>query len=137
VAAATNPELAKQLVASLRESGVDAVADLLDDGIRMEMPFAPQGTPSSVVGKAAVMEALTFIPRYFARFRISAHECYECKARDTVILECTSFGIYRAPQAPEYQNRYVLLLTFAGGRVTRWREFFNPYPVLASAPYLG
>ena len=137
MATATNPELAKRLVASLRESGVDAVADLLDDGIRMEMPFAPQGTPSSVVGKTAVMEALAFIPRYFARFRISAHECYECEARDTVILECTSFGLYKSPEAPEYQNRYVILLTFAGGRVTRWREFFNPYPVLASAPYLG
>ena len=135
--AATNPELAKQLVAGLRESGVDALADLLDDGIRMEMPFAPEGTPSSVVGKAAVMAALAYIPRHFARFRINAHECYECKARDTVILECTSFGIYKSPQAPEYQNRYVILLTFSGGRVTRWREFFNPYPVLASAPYLG
>jgi len=137
VTTAANPDLAKRLLANLRESGVDGVAELLDENVRMELPFAPQGTPSAVVGKTAVMEALAFIPRYFSRFRISAHECYECKARSTVILECTSLGIYKSPNAPEYQNRYVVLLTFADGRVTRWREFFNPYPVLLSAPYLS
>ena len=55
---ATNTDLAKRLLGSLRESGVDGVAELLDESIRMEMPFAPQGTPPAVVGKTAVMEAL-------------------------------------------------------------------------------
>jgi len=137
VTSATTPDLAKRLLANLRESGVDGVAELLDESIRMEMPFAPQGTPSAVVGKTAVMEALDFIPRHFSRFRFSVHECYECKARSTVILECTSLGIYKSSSAPEYQNRYVVLLEFADGRVTRWREFFNPYPVVLSAPYLS
>lgn len=132
----TNPDRAKRLLAGLRESGIDGVAELLDERVQMEMPFAPKGTPATVAGKASVLEALSFIPQHFSRFRINPHECYECKARSTVILECTSIGIYKSPGAPAYQNRYVMLFTFENGLVTRWREFFNPYPVLWSVPHL-
>lgn len=131
-----NVELAKRLLANLRETGVEEVAALLDDHVRMELPFAPDGTPSLVVGRAAVLEALRFIPQHFARFRINPHECYECAARETVILECTSLGLYRAADAPAYQNRYVMLFAFRKGRVTQWREFFNPYPVIWSVAQL-
>ena len=136
VAADTNVDRARRILAMLREGGVEDVAELLDERVRMEMPFAPQGTPSLVEGRTAVMEALRFVPKHFTRFRINPHECYVCEARGTVILECTSIGIHRSPDAPAYQNRYVMLFTFENGRLTRWREFFNPYPVLWSAPYL-
>jgi ketosteroid isomerase-like protein len=132
----SNADLARRLVASLRESGVDGVAGLLDEQVRMVLPFAPEGTPREVNGKAAVLEALRFVPTHFARFRMIAHECYECRDRGTVILECTSLGLYRSPEAPAYQNRYVILFTFRNGLVTQWCEYFNPYPVLWSAAYL-
>jgi ketosteroid isomerase-like protein len=133
VAYESNVELAKRLIASIRENSIDGVADLLDENVRMELPFAPEGMPPVVVGRAAVLESLRLVPQYFSRFRIHSHECYECTTRQTVILECTGLGLFRSPEIPPYQNRYVMLFTFRDGLVTQWREFFNPYPVMALA----
>jgi ketosteroid isomerase-like protein len=130
---ATNVELAKRLVAAVREGSIEGVADLLDETVRMELPFAPEGMPPVVVGRPAVLETLRLVPQYFARFRIVPHECYECEERQTVILECTGLGLFKSAAIPAYQNRYVMLFTFRDGRVTAWREFFNPYPVMALA----
>lgn len=129
----SNVERAKRLVSSIRENGIEGVADLLDEDVHMQLPYAPEGMPQAVRGKAAVLETLRLVPRYFSRFRINPHECYECTSRQTVILECTGLGLFRTPGIPPYQNRYVMLFTFRDGLVTQWREFFNPYPVMALA----
>jgi len=42
-----------------------------------------------------------------------------------VIVEGRSRGTYRSGR-PDYVNHYLFVLSFRNGKLTRWREFFNP-----------
>jgi 2Fe-2S ferredoxin len=120
----------KATAGQLEESGIDGVAELLDERVEWSCRSRRRGACD---GRAKHRLKLSFIPKHFSRFRINPHECYECKARGTVILECTSIRIFKSTDAPPYQNlRHAV--QFENGLVTRWREFFNPYPVLWSVP---
>jgi uncharacterized protein len=121
--------LATALLSNLRDRDLRKVEQLLDEEVVMELPYAPSGVPARLEGRAAVMASLGYIETHFKYFRVLPHALYECKARETAIVEATSIG-QPLDAAPVYQNRYVFVFTFHRGRVVRWKEFFNPYPVI-------
>jgi ketosteroid isomerase-like protein len=123
--------LAAQLLSNIRDGSWPKLDELLDEHVVMELPYAPQGVPKRLEGRAQVMASLAYIGTRFKYFRVQPHALYECRDLHTVIVEATSVGQPLTP-APIYQNRYVFVFTFRDGRVVYWKEFFDPYPVIWS-----
>ena len=119
-----NVEIAKAVLSRISAGQILEVGELLLPEATMELPFAPAGVPGVTEGAESIIAALQYVPREFSRFAFHAHECYETKAGDTVILEATSIGTGRSSGL--YQNRYIFVFTFKNGKIFFWKEFFDP-----------
>jgi uncharacterized protein len=127
---------AREVLSLMRESGVERVEGLLDEGILLELPFAPPGMPNRIEGRTAVMAFFKGIATIFSAFRIIAGDIYDCRPRNAVIIEATGIGEFRNSQRV-YQNRYVFVFVFNNGLVSAWKEFFNPYALTESGSESG
>jgi ketosteroid isomerase-like protein len=96
---------------------------LLADDAVVEWPFAGRNIATFRGGDTAIK---MFSPiNIFARFELTLTDIHEMPEAGTVVLEGHSHGVF-ADSRPDYVNRYVFILNIAGGKVTRWREYFNP-----------
>jgi ketosteroid isomerase-like protein len=96
---------------------------LLANDAVVEWPFAGRKIVTFHGGDTAIK---MFSPiQVFAKFDLIITDIHELPEAGTVVLEAHSHGIF-ADGRPDYVNRYVFILSVAGGRVTRWREYFNP-----------
>jgi ketosteroid isomerase-like protein len=97
--------------------------EILADDIVVEWPFAGRDILTYHGGETAIQ---MFSPiNIFESFQLSITDIHELPAGDTVILQGHSHGVF-ADSRPDYVNRYVFILTIAQGKITRWREYFNP-----------
>ena len=96
---------------------------LLADEAVVEWPFAGRRMATFSGGDAAIK---MFSPiQVFTSFELTITDIHELPEVGTVVLEGHSHGIF-ADERPDYVNRYVFILTITTGKVTRWREYFNP-----------
>jgi len=97
-------------------------ARLADDAV-VEWPFAGRNTATYRGGDTAIkiFSALNI----FESFSLEITDIHELPDGATVILEGQSHGIF-AESRPDYVNKYVFIFTIHGGKITRWREYFNP-----------
>ncbi len=122
---------AKQLALAKDLTGF---ADLFaDDGVH-ELPFAPPGVPRRIQGRDALRE-------YFGA--ISSTPLTHDEFRDLTVYETTDPGVIVAEydahgrvtdSGREYLVRYIQVIRVREGRITLWRDYWNP---LASAELLG
>jgi ketosteroid isomerase-like protein len=96
---------------------------LLADDTVVEWPFAGRKIATFHGGDTAIK---MFSPiQVFASFELNITDIHELPEAGTVVLEGHSHGSF-GDGRPDYVNRYVFILRIAGGKVTRWREYFNP-----------
>jgi ketosteroid isomerase-like protein len=104
-------------------SGEQVAALFAEDG-RQVMPFAPQGFPTLLEGRAAIARQYGGLPAAFTSMRFPG----------LVIRDLASprefFATYRGDIAlragGKYDNDYAGYFVVREGRIAEFREFFNP-----------
>lgn len=88
----------------------------------LDFPYWPTG-PQTFTGVDMMIKQFSVI-NVFQTFKIDVIEVFDTGG-DTVIVEGRSVGTYKSGR-PDYTNHYLFVLSFRDGKLSRWREFFNP-----------
>jgi ketosteroid isomerase-like protein len=115
--------LAVRAIHCVSTRDMTGLRDLLADDVIVEWPFAGRDTVRHRGIDAAL---LAFSPlAMFETFVLKITDLHELPEEGRVIMEGQSQGTL-AGGRPDYVNRYVFVLSVVEGRITRWREYFNP-----------
>jgi ketosteroid isomerase-like protein len=120
----TAAELCRQYFRHVEEQDVEAIVSLLAPEGVSEFPFAPEGVQRLYVGPDDVKPFLQLVlVRLLESVRVADLEIFEVSA-DLVFAELTSDCTTRKGLA--YRNRYIVKVATEDGRITLWREYFDP-----------
>ncbi|MCF3132320.1 nuclear transport factor 2 family protein [Streptomyces olivochromogenes] len=97
------------------------------DGV-FEFPFAPEGRPKRLEGKAAVADYMRDYPDH-----IDLHDFPELKIHrtddpETIVVEMRGVG-QLVPSGAPFDMTYIAVVTVVGGRITHYRDYWNPLAV--------
>ncbi|MFI9356780.1 nuclear transport factor 2 family protein [Streptomyces lydicus] len=123
--------LYRQGLRLLLEKHMDGWVALCADNAVLEFPFAPEGYPRRVAGRAAIAAYLRDYPDHIDLRAIPHLKIHRTDAPDTVVVEMRATGRIVATGAP-YDMAYVVVVTVADGRITHYRDYWNPLAVPAS-----
>jgi ketosteroid isomerase-like protein len=116
----------RELLALAGAMGVEGLAGFLAPNVAMELPYAPSRLPRRYDGFSAVLEFQRLAAGLFSSFSLEVDRVLVVEGGRTVVAEYRSRGVVAASGRP-YENQYVTVFDLdAGGRVRRWREFYDP-----------
>jgi ketosteroid isomerase-like protein len=132
---ATNAgESIRQLLGFAGAMDVEGIARLLAPDVVMELPFAPEPLPRRYDGLSEVLGFQRLVGDLFSRFSIEVERVHVTDDERVVVAEYRSDGV-AAGSGRAYRNRYVTVFELdPGGRVRRWREFYDPAAVQSAFP---
>ncbi|MFI6206721.1 nuclear transport factor 2 family protein [Streptomyces sp. NPDC051041] len=112
----------------LLDGNIPAWVDLwADDGV-FEFPFAPEGWPKRLEGKAAVGAYMRHYPERIELHEFPELEIHRTEDPGTVVVEMRALGRLVQTGQP-YDMTYIAVVTVADGRITRYRDYWNPLAV--------
>ena len=115
---------------ALGSKDFDTFESFLTDDHLAEWPYVVmQGFPTAMSGGRRLREMLEVSLAAFAPFRYEIIEIHECAKPDRLLAEYSATSRYLTRDVP-YANQYVGVIDFRGGKISRWREYVNPMPVL-------
>jgi ketosteroid isomerase-like protein len=126
--ASPNASIALKALAALGARDFDALRTLLAPDVRLDWPYHPSGEPVVIEGADALIAA-TRVVEVFQSLQIRVIDVVEQPSTDRTLIEARSEGTY-ANGRPSYQNHYIFMLTVKDGKITQWREFYNPLEVM-------
>lgn len=118
----TNRELAAQAVLFQGNRDFDLLRAICHPDVELDFPYWPTGV-KRLVGVDAMIDQMSVI-KVFGTFKIEIVDIFDTGG-DVVIVEGRSHGTYKSGR-PDYRNHYLFALSFRDGKLTLWREFFNP-----------
>jgi hypothetical protein len=101
--------------------------DMLTEDAVMEFPYAPPGLARCLHGKAAIRKHAEGLGDMIQIERFSAPEVH--RTASGFVLEFSCSGIGTQTGRP-YNQEYVSVITLREGRIARYRDYWNPLPVL-------
>ncbi|TQF69272.1 nuclear transport factor 2 family protein [Rhodococcus spelaei] len=107
---------------------VSAILDLVAVDVVFDMPFAPGGA-GRIEGAAALGEALTVGIGMYQEWTMALTSA-ETGGRGVVFAEYTAAA--RTTTGFDYHQHYIGRFILSGGRITGWREWFNPLSLQAA-----
>jgi ketosteroid isomerase-like protein len=127
-------ERIRELLALAGAMDVEALARYLAPDIVMELPYAPPPLPKRYDGLSAVLGFQRSSAARFSSFAIEVERVHVADNAPVVVAEYRSEGVVAASGGP-YRNRYITVFELdPGGRIRRWREFYDPAAVQAAFP---
>jgi len=127
----TNVQRLQQGLDLFLSKDMKAWTDLCAEDVVAEFPFAPEGTPSVLEGRAAFYEYLRGYPETIDVHEIPTTTIYTTGDPDVVVMEWSVAGTVRKTGNP-YDMRYATFVTFSGGKIASYREYWNPRVFLAA-----
>ncbi|WP_436984082.1 nuclear transport factor 2 family protein [Streptomyces sp. enrichment culture] len=112
----------------LLDKDVEGWVGLWDDDGVMEFPFAPEGWPRRLEGKAAVLDYMRDYPDHIDLREIPDLTIHRTDDPATVVVEMRAVGRLVASGAP-YDMTYIAVVTVTDGRFTHYRDYWNPLAV--------
>ncbi|MFF7476090.1 nuclear transport factor 2 family protein [Streptomyces sp. NPDC008092] len=106
-----------------------AWADQCDENVVVEFPFAPEGSPARLEGRAAVYEYLKGYPDLIDVHRITSATVHATDDPDTAVADWSVTGRVLANGNP-YDMSYATFVTFKDGKIVKYREYWNPLAFL-------
>jgi ketosteroid isomerase-like protein len=108
-------------LAALRAGDVAGWMSIYTDDAVHEFPFAADGRPDRLEGKAAIAEYMKQLP---GRVHIEAFEDVHVReAGRELIVEAVGKG--KRPDGTLFHMQYVWIITHDNGRVSRFRDYMN------------
>ncbi|MEU0383921.1 nuclear transport factor 2 family protein [Streptomyces chartreusis] len=95
-----------------------------DDGV-LEFPFAPEGWPTRLEGKAAVLDYMRDYPDHIDLHAFPDLTIRRTDDPATVVVEMRGVGRL-VKSAEPFDMRYIAVVTVADGRFTHYRDYWNP-----------
>jgi hypothetical protein len=113
----------------LLDKNIPAWVGLWDaDGV-FEFPFAPDGWPQRLEGKAAVAEYMRGYPDHIDLHDFPYVEIHRTTDAGTIVVEMRAVGRLVQNDSP-YDMTYIAVVTFRDGLITRYRDYWNPLVLL-------
>lgn len=97
------------------------------DGV-LEFPFPPPGFPARIEGAEALYEHMKDFPEQL-QVSFSAPVYHDAADPELVIAEFTSEGTALAT-GRAFRQSYLSLVWVSGGRITRFRDYWNPWVII-------
>lgn len=112
-------------------SGADGFVEMFaDDGV-LECPFAPPGALRRRAGKQRIADYYERLIAVQGSDGMVLSASYPAAERGLALLEYE--GLVRNKRdGGTYRQRYLAVVKARGGRITLFREYWNPLPVVAS-----
>lgn len=107
----------------------DSLLDLFAVDVVFEFPYAPDGLPKRLEGKAALAAHLERLGPLLSFGSMELGNVYADGT--TVIFEFSCRGEGVATGAP-YDQVYISVVTFREGRIAHYRDYWNPLVVLTA-----
>ncbi|MFS8200015.1 nuclear transport factor 2 family protein [Streptomyces sp. CWNU-52B] len=112
----------------LLDKDIPAWVDLWDEHGVLEFPFAPDGWPKRLAGRAAVLDYMRHYPDHIDLHDFPAVEIHESTESGRIVVEMRGVGQLVETGAP-FDMTYVAVVTVAGGLITHYRDYWNPLAV--------
>ncbi|MER5873560.1 nuclear transport factor 2 family protein [Streptomyces sp. NPDC002044] len=95
-----------------------------EDGI-LEFPFAPEGWPQRLEGRAAVAAYLRGYPEHIDLHAFPHVEIHQTLAPRTIVVEMRGVGRLVETGGP-FDMSYIAVVTVEDGLITHYRDYWNP-----------
>lgn len=105
--------------------------DLCADDVVAEFPFAPDGTPARLEGRAALYDYLKGYPDVIDVREIPAVHVHSTDDPNVAIAEWSASGTVLTNGNP-YEMSYATFATFRDGLIINYREYWNPLAFLTA-----
>ncbi|MFJ6695773.1 nuclear transport factor 2 family protein [Streptomyces sp. NPDC091272] len=112
----------------LLDKNIAAWVDLWDEQGIFEFPFAPDGWPRWLEGRVAVAEYMRGYPDHIDLHDFPRVEIIETVDPEVIVVEMRGVGRLVATDAP-FDMSYIAVVTVRAGRITRYRDYWNPLAV--------
>jgi ketosteroid isomerase-like protein len=99
-----------------------------EDGV-MEFPFAPEGWPRRLEGKEAVAAYMRHYPDHIDLHDFPALRIHQTTDPQTIVVEMRGVGRLVETDTP-FDMTYIAVVTVRNGRITSYRDYWNPLAVL-------
>ncbi len=106
-------------------------ADLCAENVVAEFPFAPEGSPARLEGRAALYEYLRNYPDFIDVRAIPSLRTYATDDPNVAIAEWSASGRVLA-NGNAYEMSYATFVTFRDGLIVNYREYWNPMAFIAA-----
>ncbi|MFF8264675.1 nuclear transport factor 2 family protein [Streptomyces virginiae] len=127
----TAAELYRHGLELLLEKDIPAWVELWDTSGVLEFPFAPEGWPPCLEGKAAVGEYMRHYPEHVDLHGFPEVKIHQTAAPETIVVEMRAVGRLVKTDTP-YDMTYIAVVTVRDGLITSYRDYWNP--LAASQP---
>ncbi|MEV5240116.1 nuclear transport factor 2 family protein [Streptomyces cinnamoneus] len=125
----TTPEdLFRHGLQLLLDKDIPAWVDLWDENGIFEFPFAPEGRPERLEGKAAVAAYMRGYPDHIDLHDFPYVEIHRTTAPETIVVEMRGVGRLVGTESP-FDMSYIAVVTVKNGLITRYRDYWNPLAV--------
>ncbi len=115
----------KRVLGSLVDQDADGFLSLMAEDAVMEFPYAPSDQPREVTGRAALAPYIAQVASFITIDSMEERSVYRTTDPAVVILEFTGQGRGVANGQP-YRQDYISVIEIEGGRITRYRDYWNP-----------
>ncbi|MGI5198211.1 nuclear transport factor 2 family protein [Streptomyces sp. CA-288835] len=112
----------------LLDKDIPAWVDLWDENGIFEFPFAPEGWPKRLEGKAAIAEYMRAYPDHIDLHDFPYVEIHQTLAPETIVVEMRGVGRLVDTDSP-FDMSYIAVVTVKDGLITRYRDYWNPLAV--------
>ncbi|MCC5036349.1 nuclear transport factor 2 family protein [Streptomyces sp. WAC 00631] len=127
----TPADLYRHSLTLLLEKDIDGWLALCDEHIVAEFPYAPDGFPAKLEGRAALAAYMRGYPEYVDLREILRLEIHETREPGTIVAEWRGTGRMVASGAA-YDMPYVAVVKVRDGRMTHYRDYWNPAAIPGS-----
>lgn len=102
--------------------------DLWDtDGV-LEFPFAPEGWPTRLEGKAAIGDYMRGYPDHIDLHDFPDVEIHRTTVAEKIVVEMRGVGRLVETDKP-FDMSYIAVVTVEDGLITHYRDYWNPLGV--------
>jgi len=127
----TAVELLRRSLDTFLAKDMKGWADLCDENVVVEFPFAPDAASKRIVGRAAIYEYLRNYPSAIDVKMIPALKIHATGDPNVAIAEWSASGQVISNGNP-YEMSYATFVTFRGGLIVNYREYWNPMAFMAA-----
>lgn len=128
---ATAAQLLKRSLETFLTKDIQGWAALCDENVVVEFPFAPDPASRKMFGRTAVYEYLKNYPSLIDLKSAPTMRIHDTEDPNLAIAEWSASGYVISSGRP-YEMTYATFVTFKGGLIVNYREYWNPMAFMAA-----
>ncbi|MFE2375616.1 nuclear transport factor 2 family protein [Streptomyces sp. NPDC059398] len=113
----------------LLDKDIEGWVGLWDENGVFEFPFAPDGWPRRLEGRAAIADYMRGYPGHIDLHDFPSVEIHRTTSPRTIVTEMRGVGRLVRTGSP-FDMTYIAVVTFDNGLITHYRDYWNPLTIL-------